>query len=271
MNLNQNPFSLYDFLGYFIPGALLLYMLSYINWPESALAILQSVEAQLNNDNYLLFIIVSYIVGHFVSFLSSITVEKYAIWVYGYPSKYLLNIKHDGFFNKSHPTTKMAKRVIIAIFLLPITVLYLFLDWLLNFSILKGRPLDQSVISLIEQHARKAVDKMDIENTQLAFDTKNEDFFTILYHYVLERNRNHYSKIQNYVALYGFLRCITLIFVLLFWVLIFAIDRIPVSTILYIIILASISFISYVFFLAFKKFYRRYSQETLLALTTMKH
>ena len=82
MNINQNPFSLYDFLGYFIPGALLLFMLSCIDWSQSGLAYLTIIENKIGGNNYLSFVICSYIVGHLTSFLSSVTIEKYSIWLY---------------------------------------------------------------------------------------------------------------------------------------------------------------------------------------------
>lgn len=271
MNFNQNPFSLYDFLGYFIPGALLIYMLSCIDWTGSSMSFIHTIEFKLRNDNYLPFIIAAYVIGHFLSFFSSITIEKFSIWLYGYPSKYLLKITHDGYLYKGLPFTKILKRCIIGLLLFPIAFYDVFLDRILKLRILHGRTLDQSIINLIVQHAKRAFNKIDIEQSQGQIDIKNEDFFTMLYHYVLERNKNHAGKIQNYVALYGFLRSITLIFVLLFWVLLIMKSYISLNQLPYVVLLISISFVSYIFFLSFKKFYRRYSQETLFALTTMEH
>lgn len=246
-------------------------MLSCIDWTGSNLSFIQTIEFKLRNDNYLPFIIAAYIIGHFLSFLSSITIEKFSIWLYGYPSKYLLKINHDGYFYKGLPFKKILKRCIIGLLLFPIAVYDVFLDRILKLKILHGRTLDQSIINLILQHAMHAFYKIDIGRSQGKIDVKNEDFFTMLYHYVLERNKNHAGKIQNYVALYGFLRSITLIFVLLFWVLLIMRRYIPLNQLTYILLLVSISFVSYIFFLSFKKFYRRYSQETLFALTTMDH
>jgi len=84
MEFKQNPFSLYDFLGYFVPGALFLYGLYF------ALALhsrTQAVFSSLSDlvdfsriELYLPFILSAYLVGHILSFMSSIIVERYSVW-----------------------------------------------------------------------------------------------------------------------------------------------------------------------------------------------
>lgn len=271
MNINQNPFSLYDFLGYFIPGALLLYILNCIDWSGSILSLINSIKLKLGNENYLPFVISAYITGHLLSFISSITIEKFSIWLYGYPSKYLLDIKTKPFYNSNLSIPDILKRTLIGIFVLPIAFYDILLDKLLQLKILHGRSLDKNVIDLIFDNANKAYENMLVKKSALNIDIKNDDFFTILYHYVLERNKNHSTKIQNYVALYGLLRCITLIFVILFWTIILLHFWIPITKLEYFILITFVSFTSYIFFLSFKKFYRRFSLETLLALTSMQH
>jgi hypothetical protein len=54
----------------------------------------------LNLENTIILTIASYVVGHFVAYLSSITVEKLAIWSYGYPSYFLLYEDCPGFYHK---------------------------------------------------------------------------------------------------------------------------------------------------------------------------
>lgn len=271
MNFNQNPFSLYDFLGYFIPGALLLYILNCIDWSGGILILINAIKLKLDNENYLPFVICAYITGHLLSFLSSITIEKFSIWLYGYPSKYLLDIKIKPYYNSNLSIPDILKRTLIGLFVLPIAFYDILLDKFLQLKILHGRSLDKNVINLILDNANKAYGNMLVKKSTLNIDIKNDDFFTVLYHYVLERNKNHSSKIQNYVALYGLLRCITLIFVILFWTIIVFHSWIPIPNLDYFVLIAFVSFASYLFFLSFKKFYRRYSLETLLALTSMQH
>lgn len=98
----QNPFSLYDFLGYFTPGAVLLYAVFAIcnrflgyNINERMIN-LGFTESQI----LVGLILLSYILGHALSLSSSLFVEKFAIWLHGYPSKYLLRIKSPGYLRQ---------------------------------------------------------------------------------------------------------------------------------------------------------------------------
>ena len=93
--LKQNPFSLYDFLGYFTPGAILLYgcilTLGHTQPDGSVINYVNQYQGLDKTQFYTLFILIAYISGHFLNFLSSITIECYSNWAFGYPSKYLLD------------------------------------------------------------------------------------------------------------------------------------------------------------------------------------
>ena len=271
MDPKQNPFSIYDFLGYFIPGACLLYIIIYMNLDNSLLDLLLKENYNLSNLNYLPFIITSYISGHFLSYMSSITIEKYSIWSSGYPSKYLLRIPGPKSYFLKNRFYSNCKRLFTALIIFPITAHDLVFGKLLNLDFLKSRCLDQTIVDLILENAKKAYEKIDCNRKGGEINANDEDFFTMLYHYVLERNKNHSMKIQNYVALYGFLRCITLIFVISFWLSVFNFFNLYEDTTKYILLLSLTSFLSFIFYMAFKKFYRRYSLETLMALATMEH
>jgi hypothetical protein len=109
------------------------------------------------------------------------------------------------------------------------------------------------------------------------------DYFRSVYHYVIENYPAHIASIKNYVALYGFLRTITFIMTMLFWLGVvkmgFVIYRLmncqtPIESIdwmkfNFITVFIAITWIaSYVFFMAFAKFHRRYSLEVLMALAS---
>jgi len=95
--IKQNPFSLYDFLGYFVPGTLMSYILMLciiihrtkkklgdVGFSEE----LYSLFADFHNSGYIVpFILFSYCLGHLVSALSAIFVEEYYKIFYGYPSR----------------------------------------------------------------------------------------------------------------------------------------------------------------------------------------
>lgn len=95
----QNPFSLYDFLGYLIPGALLIYAFLIIRFINRAskfdVDLLIENLSRVKLENIFPFIIAAYALGHILSYASSITIESYANWKYGYPSKYLLQSQKD--------------------------------------------------------------------------------------------------------------------------------------------------------------------------------
>ena len=101
MEPKQNPFSVYDFLGYFVPGALFFYSLGIVARHSELLADLKLKFTQMigNEPNqvsfYLPFVLFSYLVGHALSLTSGLTVERFANWCHGYPSKYLLQIRKD--------------------------------------------------------------------------------------------------------------------------------------------------------------------------------
>jgi hypothetical protein len=80
--MKQNPFSLYDFLGYLIPGSTLIYLFIIIeNWTnnkvENNLESIFSYVSKYNFQEIFFFIIISYAIGHLLSFISSVTIEKY--------------------------------------------------------------------------------------------------------------------------------------------------------------------------------------------------
>ena len=91
MDLKQNPFSLYDFLGYLIPGALFLYtaevvvvsfevtkVADYPNLLQMVKAVVEAMDnrlVMLSWHTYIPLTILAYTVGQILSFLSSISIE----------------------------------------------------------------------------------------------------------------------------------------------------------------------------------------------------
>jgi len=99
--MKDNPFSLYDFLGYLIPGLITLSLFFLINackeiHPFNLEVVLDKIPS-FTFESSIVVIIIAYTLGHFLSFVSSITIEKYAVWRFGYPSKFLINEKKDRF------------------------------------------------------------------------------------------------------------------------------------------------------------------------------
>ena len=97
--LSKSPFSLYDFLGYFIPGALFCYLFAIVFDIEEIKWL--NIEFFLGLrvfDQSVAFTLFSYVFGHAINYLSTLTIEKYSIWSIGYPSKYLFGVKPECYF-----------------------------------------------------------------------------------------------------------------------------------------------------------------------------
>jgi hypothetical protein len=98
--LQKNPFSLYDFLGYLFPGGFFLLIISLFNSIEviNVCNIINGIVGKnsvfterITFYNTLFFTISSYIVGQLLSYISTLTVERFSLWLYGYPSEFLLD------------------------------------------------------------------------------------------------------------------------------------------------------------------------------------
>lgn len=264
--IKQNPFSLYDFLGYFIPGATLIYLVLFFSKLDSTHYELKFNEI-LNDDglktqSLLFFIIISYAIGHLNNFMSSVLIERYGNWMYDYPSKNLLGIQKKFSFK-----TITFKRIAVYISILPVSILDLIFGQLFKFKNIYVKKLDDFLINSITVKSNQIINKLiPGDNSNRVPRTINEfDFFRILHHYAFEHTKNHQFKMINYVVLYGFLRSLTLICVLIFWYLMYLIvfNKNENITIYY---LFAIALISYIFFMAFMKFYRRYTLEALMII-----
>lgn len=274
MDKKQNPFSLYDFLGYFTPGAMLLYAVLLLR--SHALGSprpLADVASQLSFDKaevYIPFVLVAYTLGHLLSFISSITVEKYSIWAHGYPSKYLLDVKGEGYFSSSkNKVLRFVLRLFVALLLLPVSLLDWLLGHLFHMRALYTKSLDRLLINLI----RAKIDALVMEEGEVAVPAEHEkasgaDYFRFAYHWAVEKAPNHLPKMQNYVALFGFLRTVTLLSVILFWTLVWHVFATQFDWRLEMMLLMSVALCSFLFYMAFMKFYRRFSLEALMAVAT---
>ena len=267
--IKQNPFSLYDFLGYFVPGALLIYLYLLIDFIEQAnndfkLSSFFSSTSDLKLEQFLFFVIISYALGHLLNFISSITIEKYANWKYDYPSKYLL-----GFDKKSYWTSGIGNlwRVTMPILIVPITIFDLILGDIFKFKNFYTRSLDLFLRELITKKSIKLIRKLykNISNSEETQKIREYDFFRVFAHYSFEHSKNHQFKMVNYVALYGFLRVLSLITTVVFWTIFYLMiftEKMNLS----IWTLLLVSIINYTFFMAFMKFYRRYTLEAFMLI-----
>jgi len=280
MELKPNPFSFYDFLGYFTPGALAIYG-GMIIWGHMSgpISIDQAIRKLSFEDPkaYIPFVLLAYLLGHLLSFLSSVIVEKYAIWSCGYPSRFLLQFDVAGYWDVKSKRER-AVRGFVGFLLLPIALLDVTVGYLLYLRNLYSRELDAELISIIKVKIESLIkNRGQIPNQKQYRLEKDHDFFRYVYHYAVEHAHNHLPKMQNYVALYGFLRTISLIFVIAWWLIaghmVHRLYRIWVGDdpnwIALTVALAVFAALSYVSYMGFMKFYRRFSLEALMAVSAV--
>lgn len=208
--------------------------------------------------------------------------------MYGYPSQFLLNIERPSYYKfrdikdvtewtadanggylyramkiiKRHlisSNNKLANKIgcvriraffwrfCLKVFLFPITFLDFLIGRLLGLNLYYTNKLDDSLVKLIKDKSDKTLDEMGISN-------KTFDFQRIINHYYYEKYSNHNHRLDNYVSLYGFLRGLSLVF--------------STSSILFLfenyIISLIFAIVAYIFYMAFMKFYRRFSLENYM-------
>ena len=274
--MKQHPFSLYDFIGYFIPGAILLYMIFIISALKSlepfSICGLIEVLPTIKVEGVLLGLILSYALGHLLSFVSSITVEKYAVWRYGFPSRYLLKMRVPRYRDHFKTIKGCFWGVVTYLLLLPTTFLDFVLGNWFGFKDFYVRPLDRELSRVILFKVNQLVRSLGIteDNGFKRGGGRDSDFFRIVQHYTYDHSKCHQTKFANYVALYGFLRTMTLIINVLFWYFVVHLIIIQDFKLEYIWALLISSVVSYTFFMSYMKFYRRYTLEGFMVLVIDK-
>lgn len=279
MKLSTNPFSLYDFLGYFLTGFLCLYLLNFgISSDLLHSDFLLSIKAKYiiheqSEFDFIFVIILCYITGHILSFISSITIEQYNVFVYKYPSQSLLNKKNskasfNDFFKSDffgQYRVKNLLRLCLLLLLFPLVLMDLFFGHLLGFKHYFSRSINESLIPLVDKKLAKVYSTRFLEETDHENETHTVDeYFLPVYHFLIDRSEVHHTKTQNYVALYGLLRNMTLLMVALSWLLAFSFNTNEILLSVY-LILSSLC-VTYIFFLGYLKFFRRFSKEVIFGV-----
>ncbi|EBB2927538.1 hypothetical protein K9051_003703 [Salmonella enterica] len=282
--MNQNPFSFYDFLGYLIPGGFFILLMYFCGLTFDLDIVVDLTELLKGQSqifgvlNYASIVIISYIAGHFISITSAFFIEKYMNEKLGYPSQYLFNKLSDDLEIVCTPSCceqdedikrKIKYRIIKAV-PLPITP-WDYATQKLCYSQSLPFQLANTTWQIIKDGYEK---KFRLDNELLKVGTGlHDDLFRLAYHYVYEFSNQHQSKIQNYVALYGFCRNICLVFIITFWIsfLTFIFRLVEGNSISYSLISVLLSFFFvYVFYVGFVKFYRRYTLEVLMAFAVLQ-
>lgn len=275
MDVKQNPFSVYDFLGYLTPGAIFLYgviaVTAHISPEREPVEYIITIFSFKNRPEiYIPFILIAYTTGHVLSFLSSIIIERFSVWKHGYPSQYLLDLRVSGFFDIDDKTLIIRRRTLrclTSVFLIPILFLDLVLGKYLGFRDLYVKKLDSLLIEVLKGKLFVLLELYSGKSSEVNYERfLNEDSVRYCSHFALEYAPNHRIKMHNYVALYGFLRTLTLISVVLFWWIVWHSCIGTFSIELSLCFITITSLVSYVLYMAFMKFYRRFSLEVMMAV-----
>lgn len=293
--MSKNPFSIYDFMGYLFPGvmAFVLYLFflqigfDITNLKDVSLPSNSELSEKIDLEKPFLLIVICYILGHIVAYLSSITVEFASNKIFGYPSKYLLNKKRldwgtmflnyfmtEGsssktFFKVVKLIMKFQLKLIVLILLFPILFSIFTMGYFFDINGFISRSLDPYLRDTIIEKEYLLAKKLGIKNP----DVNEEcDYHRIILHYVYLNIPTSQRKTDNYIALYGFLRSICLLSNMTFLlVLVLSLKTIDFSAPIdfrIVCVLCFLYLVAYLTFLGFMKFYRRYTLENFMALLT---
>ncbi|WOC77274.1 hypothetical protein RTE98_12435 [Stutzerimonas frequens] len=264
----QNPFSLYDFLGYLLPGAALILIILIILDQSDSSHPIKIIKEQ--KDTYLIpsALIASYILGHILGIASSITIEPSYLRREGYPSRSILGLKNQDEKAKTSWTRPFDK--------------FFDLHSLAAKNFVRLLESSKKEETLAPALAHKIKEKIQIflkdEYDHYEKDSLSKGYFHTIYHYCVENTPNHLPKIQNYVALYGLMRNTALVALISLWATIISsiknvalallnnqeIVLSPQKT-----IIAALSLSAFIIlYRGFTKFYKRYSLEVIMAFST---
>lgn len=294
--MNKNPFSIYDFLGYLFPGLIFLVTVFFVCHVKSV-PLQEYFDLSKYHDLFkkgkeydwwestVFVIVASYVVGHIVAYMSSSTVEYFTNHLFDYPSHYLL---HEDTINcrsvlsryfSEHTLGSIVWRILVMLILLPVTLVMFIFG--IKFSLIKFivRPLDGYVRNSILRKLNKLSDTLSLQQPDV---NSKADYHRIVMHYVYLNIEACHRKVDNYVAMYGFLRAMALITCFLFDYLL--IDQLKYSYLIVrelgmkncvinwecISILVVILIVANLLYMGFVKFYRRFTLENYMALLTEK-
>lgn len=223
METKSPQFTAYDILGYLVPGLAFFALVDssmafhYLGMKFTYVAITgryMSIPWQAS----IPLMLVSYFLGHLISFVSSMTIERYARWRYGHPMKFLLDETgtYPDFFGTGGKSGRWSKilRFMTALALAPV---FIFESILLGTGILRNyiRSMGPELSSAVKEALRWLRGKAGMMS-----DPSSEypaEFESLAINYTLEAAPSHVITLRNYIVLYGFLRSMTLVLVFATW------------------------------------------------------
>lgn len=291
----KSSFTLYDFLGYLFPGLLCVFILKLVvlEWPiHDIVSFVKGIQllSPFSWKETVGLVVVAYIAGHFISYFSALTIESFMIWINGYPSAYLMGEKGRDwktFWGKNKSVGQKRTwmwKGLVCLMILPIVLGSLIFGRLLGLRYYVLKPLDTHLQECIKVKIGQLKEKLQLEKHESTTPNSNSqeqpsktdksDSHRIVMHYVTEHCPSHAIKQNLYVAIYGLLRSLAFVMNALWWLFIY----VEVKTIncvfsidwLAIVLLLLLWCVTYVFYLGFNKYYRRFTLENYMAIVVDK-
>jgi hypothetical protein len=215
----------YDILGYLVPGLALFALIDlsiafhFQKMPmryEDVCLRYSTIKWQ----GAIPLVLLCYYVGHMISFLSSMTIERYARWRYGHPMNFLLDEsgEYPRFFGTGGkcPIWSMIFRFCTAVTIWP---LWFWESVLLVTGILRNyvRSMGPQLVATVKEALGWLREKAGI--TVDPSPDYPAEFESLAINYTLESAPAHVYSLRNYIVLYGFIRSMTLVLVISTWLL----------------------------------------------------
>lgn len=263
----------YDFLGYLVPGLAAIAIgdlsIAYHQYHDVLTSDwIVARYAKISWQGAIPLILLAYYIGHLVSFLSACSVERYAGWLYGQPSKFLMYGKGNGYFavGGGRPWLSWLLRLVTGIFMLPCSWIELVFG---KFAGLSGNyfrrfdPMLRDAAAGAYAHLHRRIGLKD--ELLREKHPSNYEFERLGLHYALETAPAHIYTLRNYVVMYGFLRSMTFILLVSSWLMAYHVRSMYGLGYSLLSLFGSgiVIFISYA---AFLKFWVRYHREAIMAI-----
>lgn len=255
------PLTAYDILGYLIPGATFFILLGYVLHGLKIFERATPDPMTFGGASLVLIgVVFSYIAGHGLALLSSFTIERLVIMFFGYPSGYLVSNVSKVAILKNVLSKKLAALAIM--FFAPFSILqFLLLSLLSTTEFVRHfiKSFNVYTIHLLDDKFHRRYGKHIAE-------ISGADWFNIVEHDVLNYSQIGAARMYNYLNLYGFCRnmaCAMSILALSCALrATFSDEKLPQH---YLMFFIGVAIFGGLLTLGFMKFFRRYSQEAVMA------
>ncbi len=177
MNLIKSLFNIYDLFSYLSNGFILSVVIYFLYFGKKNI-IEATIEKLTLSVSVILLVIVSYIIGHLISMLSSSFFEKIII-------KNLLGYPSSNFFSEKQIRFK-AVRIIFGVYFYKAS------------------------------YSKVLKDKIKNKYKEIfILDFRNSENFNLCFHYVKEKSLVTYNRLLTFISIYGFCRNLSINFLII--------------------------------------------------------